>query len=130
MSELIDVGYHDPLDERDDTPDPPPSPDEYQNAPARAPRPAIGERGRDELEQLLAFGSGVEQVLARDELQRRLGAGYQPSLLGPTERLAQTAPRRACTVAVAHPPTRAPHASAPPPATSPATRVAAARAHF
>lgn len=49
----------------------------------------VAERGRDELEQMLAFGSGIEQVLARDELQRRAGAGYQPSLLSPVQRLAE-----------------------------------------
>lgn len=92
MTELVDVGYHDPWEQRDDVADAPPSREEYDPdvaAPAHA-RP----RTRDELEQLLTFGSGIEQVLARQELERRAGAGYQPSLLGPAERLAQTRPRR------------------------------------
>lgn len=92
MSELVDVDYRDPWDPRDERPDPPPSRAEYEHdsvAPAARERP----RRRDELEQLLAFGSGVEQVLARQELERRAGAGYQASLLGPAERLAETAPR-------------------------------------
>jgi hypothetical protein len=57
-------------------------------------RPAIGELGPGELEQLLAFGSGIEQVLARDELERRAGAGYQPSLLSAAQRVAETAAPR------------------------------------
>ncbi len=47
----------------------------------------IGELDREQLERELAFGSGVRQVLARDELERRSGDGHQPSLFGPLERL-------------------------------------------
>lgn len=54
----------------------------------------VAELRNDQLERELAFGHGVRQVLARDELERRAGAGYQPSLLSPAERLAQTAPRQ------------------------------------
>ncbi len=47
----------------------------------------IGELDRGQLERELAFGSGIRQVLARDELERRAGDGHQPSLFGPLERL-------------------------------------------
>lgn len=86
MSELIDVGYRDPWDEREPEPAERPSPAEYTDDFRALPRA--------ELEQLLAFGAGAEQVLARAELGRRAGTGYQPSLLGSAERLAETAPRR------------------------------------
>lgn len=97
MSEQIDVGYRDPWDPCDDAiPDPPPSPDEYRDVRDRhvpAARPPIGELGQADLEQLLAFGAGVEQVLARDELGRRAGAGYQPSLLTAEQRVAEAMTR-------------------------------------
>ncbi len=80
MSELIDAGYRDPWDERDDIPDDPPTREEYD--------PTIRELGSEQLKRLLELGAGLDQVLARDELQRRAGAGYQPSLLGPAEQLA------------------------------------------
>lgn len=98
--ELVDVGYRDPCDDRDDVREPPPARAEYDDEPQRHPvtvaarAPAIGELSRDELEQLLAFGAGVEQVLARTELERRAGAGYQPSLLTAAQRAAETAPPR------------------------------------
>lgn len=47
----------------------------------------MGELDRAQLERELAFGAGVRQVLARDELERRSGDGHQPSLFGPLERL-------------------------------------------
>lgn len=95
MSELVDVGYVDPGDERDDIADPSPSAAELSDDPIAARGPSIAELGRDQLKRLLEFGSGIDQVLARQELERRAGAGYQPSLLSPAQRLAQTAPRRA-----------------------------------
>lgn len=41
--ELVDVGYRDPLDERDDIPDPPPTRDEYEPELGPAPPPATPE---------------------------------------------------------------------------------------
>lgn len=86
MSDLVDVGYRDPCEEPDVVRDDRPTPEEY----ADDDRPRIAELGSDQLERLLAFGTGIDQVLARDELERRGGAGYQPSLLGPIEQLATT----------------------------------------
>jgi hypothetical protein len=82
--ELVDVGYRDPWEEPDIVREPAPGPEEY----ADGDRPRIVELGSDQLERLLAFGTGMDQVLARRELERRAGAGYQPSLLGPAEQLA------------------------------------------
>jgi hypothetical protein len=84
MSELVDVGYRDPWEEPDIVREPPPTPDEY----ADGDRPRIAELGSSQLEQLRTAGDGMDQVLAQRELERRAGAGYQPSLLGPAEQLA------------------------------------------
>ena len=82
---FIDVGYRDPTD--DDFPPPErdlPSADDVElDPPGRLPAPAIAELGREQLERELAFGAGVRQVLVRDELLRRAGDGYQPSLFAP-----------------------------------------------
>jgi hypothetical protein len=82
---VVDVGYRDPMDEpdvdRDDTAAPGPD-DLTQDQPAPPLLTPIGELSPAQLERELAFGNGIRQVLARDELERR-ASGYQPALFGP-----------------------------------------------
>jgi hypothetical protein len=80
---VIDVGYRDPTD---DDPAPErerPSPDDAVLDPLPVASTPIRELTRAQLERELAFGNGIRQVLARDELSRRAGDGYQPPLFGP-----------------------------------------------
>lgn len=79
---FIDVGYRDPLDDNEPRPE-----RDLPSAEELAVDPAVPMRelGRTQLERELVFGSGVRQVIASDELLRRAGDGYQPSLLEPHE---------------------------------------------
>jgi hypothetical protein len=84
----VGPGYRDPLEDRDvvdvvDDVDGPTQLDRYDDAP-------VGQRASAALQRELTFGAGVDQLLAREELERRAGDGYQASLLGPTEQLALT----------------------------------------
>lgn len=74
---FIDVGYRDPTDDNEPRPEcVRPDADDLVLDP-------IPELDRQQLERELAFGNGIRQVLARDELQRRAEGGYQPPLFSP-----------------------------------------------